>query len=337
MIVSSTRLLKSILELWRSSGKDLMLTQEPENEHQVSTTFESTKETQRDIDSHSPSISSSVPSYISWNASIDDSSDSVIHYAGATIISPSRNSVYAIESDIVGSGATGIVLRLSEERVLKVPRPFDHCKSDIKKEIAIYKVLGNHERVVTWYEYSEEGVCLEYMPCGSLQDYMLRDHVFIAIYTRIRWIVQITEAIQYVHSKGIIYSDISSRNFLLDRNLNLKICDFSGASCESYNSTSIEISRYRSPERNQHSLKEPSINSDLFALGSLIFEIETGTVPFDDILSDEVQSNYSNGIFPDTSQLICGPIIDLCWRHQYSTCDELMSHLINIIPDDVYD
>jgi len=47
-----------------------------------------------------------------------------------------------------------------------------------------------------------------------------------------RWISQLADILKYIHSKGIIYSDISYYNILLDKHLNTKLIDFTGSSID---------------------------------------------------------------------------------------------------------
>ncbi|KAJ5708645.1 hypothetical protein N7488_008446 [Penicillium malachiteum] len=81
-----------------------------------------------------------------------------------------------------------------------------------------------------------------------------------------------------------------------------------------------------------------TVSSDLFALGSTLYEPVTGHVPYEelyanvregptadddelraqvqmrDIADYRVEQQYKQGIFPDVSQLFCGNIILGCWN-----------------------
>ena len=43
-----------------------------------------------------------------------------------------------------------------------------------------------------------------------------------------RWILQLADIFKYVYSKGVIHSNISCYNILLDKHLNAKLIDFAG-------------------------------------------------------------------------------------------------------------
>ncbi|KAK9325629.1 kinase-like domain-containing protein [Lipomyces orientalis] len=157
---------------------------------------------------------------------------------------------------------------------------------------------------------------------GCLRDYMLRDNVLISEELKFRWIVQVTEAFEFIHSRLVVPADISPRNFLLDRDLNLKICHFGGAS--------LDTPRYRLPLRNRSLGQPPSIKSHIFALGSVIYEVETGSPPFSDLSSEDVQENYMAGVFPDTSGLVCGNVVKSCWQCRFQDCGEML-HALRLI------
>ncbi|MCJ1248403.1 hypothetical protein MMC30_005620 [Trapelia coarctata] len=55
--------------------------------------------------------------------------------------------------------------------------------------------------------------------------------------------------------------------------------------------------------------------AELFALGSLLYEIETGTKPFEGLSDEEVQRDYSDGEFPEgVPYLKLGPLISYYWE-----------------------
>ena len=51
-------------------------------------------------------------------------------------------------------------------------------------------------------------------------------------------------------------------------------------------------------------------------LGPLIYFIMTGSYPYEDVFSDEVEKLYDVQQFPDVSSIVCGAIVMQCWRRQ---------------------
>jgi len=60
-------------------------------------------------------------------------------------------------------------------------------------------------------------------------------------------------------------------------------------------------------------LATPNVQSDLFALGSVMYYIMSGHQPYDSLSDDEVTARYSRGEFPDVDAILCGRAIKACW------------------------
>ncbi|KAK4120944.1 hypothetical protein N657DRAFT_578542, partial [Parathielavia appendiculata] len=71
----------------------------------------------------------------------------------------------------------------------------------------------------------------------------------------------------------------------------------------------------------------PIVRTDIFAIGSTIYEIVTSRQPYEDLLDDEVEARYSQQIFPSVQGLPCGQMIMDCWRCEIQTAEEFMMRL----------
>ncbi len=106
---------------------------------------------------------------------------------------------------------------------------------------------------------------------------------------------QVAEALDYIHSKGIVHCDIKTENILLTevpgagkRNkLQIKLLDFGLARSITggYDTASIAgTPHYVAPERLRGEPASPS--NDIYALGILFYELLTGRVPWDGAVDD---------------------------------------------------
>lgn len=224
----------------------------------------------------------------------------------------------------ISAGVSGIVERLKDGTVLKSPHPEDEeaCR-DIELEAKIYRLLGPHDRLVTMLGHSQAGLVLEYMEHGTVREY-LKEHPNVTLDQRLRWAQEAAEGLQLLHTHGIIHCDTKPSNFLLDADLSLKIADFSGSSVEGSRSNACESTRYYLPR----DWRQPcNATTDLFALGSAIYEIVTGSSPYEELPSGEVERLYQKKDFPDVSGLLCGHVIENCWLCGFDTAQQVFDLL----------
>lgn len=198
---------------------------------------------------------------------------------------------------------------------------------DIAKEASIYHRVGQHERLVRILDHSRDGLILEYMKNGDLKTY-LRAQNSIPMGLKLRWAYQIAQAVSLLHSNGIIHCDIKPRNLLLDATLNIKIIDFSGSSLDGSKPASGEGIRFYLP---RHWRDPPTAATDLFALGSTLYEVFQGNSPYEEIPSDQVEECFKRNEFPDVSAVPCGQIIKQCWLSQVDSAEHVQAFMRDII------
>lgn len=204
-------------------------------------------------------------------------------------------------SDVVGWGTTGlVVLDKSSETIIKTP--FDshneECVRRILREQQVYERFaerGGHKGILSYHGAVESGIRVEFAPNYNLRSYIEEPDVGLG--QRLRWATQIAEAIGFMHKAGVIHGDLTCANILLDENLNAKLADFAGSSVDG---SPLLVMVTESHERPGSRL---SIQADLFAFGSVLYEIMTGHPPCEGLSETEIRARYLKGEFPDTEPL----------------------------------
>jgi serine/threonine protein kinase len=123
-----------------------------------------------------------------------------------------------------------------------------------------------------------------------------------------------------MHSNGVIHCDFSPRNLLLDVDLQVKVADFGGCSMNGSSSSAMGSVRFLQPRRVS---EQPNNQIDIFALGSTIFEIMTGVIPYEDMSSTQVKQLYALSQFPSLNGIQGGEVIRACWLLKTNSVHEV--------------
>jgi hypothetical protein len=236
-------------------------------------------------------------------------------------------------SEIIAQGSSSFIGILDDQTVLKYPSVVGEEWDRFIVEERIYQALCPHPRIIMSYDLDRRGLKLEYATRGTLQDHLHSPDSasFITTADRVRWSHQAAEAVAYIHKKNVIHCDVSPRNLLLDKDLNVKLPDFQGEYVDedgvSYNGYALENNKAYLPRPGTHS----DVKSDLFALGTSIYEIMTGHEPFPELDEhndrEEIERRYRIGKFPCVNSVLGGDIIHKCWKGAYESADVCMEEL----------
>jgi len=141
----------------------------------------------------------------------------------------------------------------------------------------IIKVLAPRHR-------SRMYIVMEYVDGVSLRAVM-RDERPLPTERALDFARQICGAMVYMHSQGVVHRDLKPENALITADGRVKLMDFGIALDESARrltwsglSTTIGTPDYMAPE--QVSGRHGDARTDIYALGTMLFEMVTGSLPF---------------------------------------------------------
>lgn len=152
--------------------------------------------------------------------------------------------------------------------------------------IGVIYDLGEHE--------GEPYIVQEFLPGEDLSDVIKRRDA-LPLDVKVRFLVQVAEALAFAHSKGVIHRDIKPQNIRVLTNGEIRVLDF-GIAKRSLEETGTALTRtgvgmgtvgYISPE--QLMGEKVDHRTDIFSFGALAFEALTCEKPFS---GDSLQSVF---------------------------------------------
>ena len=204
------------------------------------------------------------------------------------------NGRYKIQSLIGTGGMAAVYLakdlildRLVAIKVLRLDfRQNDDAMRRFRRE-ALSATQLTHPNIVGVYDVGQSQemnyIVMEYVEGTDLKDYVRQKGALHPI-EAVRIMMQIVSAIAAAHQNRIIHRDIKPQNILIDKEGNVKITDFGIAVALSDTSltqtnTLLGSVHYLSPEQARGGMA--TIQTDIYALGIVLYELLTGKVPFD--------------------------------------------------------
>ena len=199
-------------------------------------------------------------------------------------------------------------------KVIFDPNITEALMEEFNNEIEKLFIL-RHPYIVQLYGITDReksqklAVITELAPKGSLFDYLhknpkTKNNLSLDFKNKIT--KQLIYTMAYIHSRGYVHRDLKTQNILLDKNLDMKMCDFGLTKLKSeLNSGSGQFAGtpcYMAPELFDRKFYDDKV--DVFAFGTVIWEIYTQKIPYANCDAMEIKQKVTKG-----EELYCSSIV----------------------------
>jgi mitogen-activated protein kinase 15 len=189
---------------------------------------------------------------------------------------------------VIGKGAYGVVWRAENKETAEIVaikkcfNAFQNVTDSQRtfREVSVLIGLGRHDNIVQLLDVISPVDGDIYLIFENLKfdlNFLIRNSKITKIVKQ-KITYQITNAVFYLHSAGIVHRDIKPSNILLNPDYRVKICDFGLArsfGADPVLTDYVATRWYRAPEIILGS-REYSMAVDIWALGCVVAEMELG-------------------------------------------------------------
>lgn len=212
----------------------------------------------------------------------------------------------------LGKGATGVVYLafdnyLQKEVALKLTQLnlFEHDQEGARNRrmwLNETRLAGKlqHPFIVQVIESGNSDefdyLVMEYVSGGTLKQYATADNL-LPLDRLIDILYKVCNALDYANKMGVLHRDIKPANVLLGEDSSVKITDFGSAFLLNSELTQIDTVGtlpFMAPEHFRQA--RPTIQSDIYAVGVMAYQLLTGTYPFHANTKDAIIYQKLHGI-----------------------------------------
>ena len=229
----------------------------------------------------------------------------------------------------INQGISGLVYAIDERAAIKVSAGGEINRQGLEVERQILERLGEHPRIVKLLCVHRDMIVLERLqyPLRVRIQELPEEAALPCLDEILKWSAQAAEGMHYFNEKRVYQVDIGLHNMLLDWDENIKYCDFSGSSLDGMEPTAAASARAENP---RVPFSSPTVESEIFALGSALYEISTTYKTYEDKEDMEIEELFRRQEYPRVDHLLLGHVILKCWTGENRTASEAATEIRRI-------
>ncbi|OJJ67155.1 hypothetical protein ASPBRDRAFT_349942 [Aspergillus brasiliensis CBS 101740] len=237
--------------------------------------------------------------------------------------------------ELIGLGRVGRVMRFgdiavktaniwtvsegaSETTIISYEQTTELNKESLKHEGHVYSHLGHIPGVIKPYQVSDTEIRMPYMRQCSLSHYLRAHRDGVDNHRRLQWLQEAAHTIRGIHERRVLVAEIATRNFLLEEDLSLHICDFTESVIVANDE---DMSDFVSDDY-------VSVKSDISRFGSMMYEVISGN-QFEFYVIPDIETDLDDDPefktfktwptadrLPDLNNVFLGDVIGRCWARE---------------------
>ncbi|KAK3692783.1 kinase-like domain-containing protein [Podospora appendiculata] len=179
-----------------------------------------------------------------------------------------------------------VALKCLTKKSAAINSDFEFAVDEKSEELVLHRRLGSHPNIVNLIDSFETDahiyIVLEFCQRGDLYEAIRIGHGPLETEHVRRFMLELVDAVAYIHAKGIYHRDIKPENIFLTRDGSLKLGDFGLSTTEKWTyETTVGSDRYMSPEQYDSAGAGYSpAQADIWAIGICLLNILFSRNPF---------------------------------------------------------
>ena len=199
---------------------------------------------------------------------------------------------------------------LGRQAALKFRFKQNHSNEELLSERffqgAVLQAELNHQAIAQIHDYFEtdtyQAIAIEYLAGGSLEERLKEVGRPLDVVDVVATGLALADGLRVAHERGVVHRDIKPANILFARAgtpQTAKLCDFGVAKAPERSpdltvvGANVGTIWYMPPE--QFAKAELDGRADIYALGATLYEMLTGTIPFERVDTGEVFKRFLDG------------------------------------------